>query len=576
MSEIPKSTEMFKAVRRNKRRPHGPVNIDMGSTLSRKHADMLSKTLSIKQEEKLPNTPNEYSATSATPKTIEHPYSLYALERVIRESPELSRVIQAIVIGVGSRGFQIDCKEAESNTEAEREKEDLEAFFKHLCPNRSFSQAMKLLVASRKKYGFGAWEVLRNAGGQISGVNPIEDCKTLNLCEMDDQWIPVEQTINIGKERTHTITRPYRYRRFVQRVRLTRAVRGLDMYGKPIYFKEFGDKRHLNKVTGEYWTGKSEPPLNFERATEILLFPVVDTGGEHPIPEWIPILPDALASYAIRVCNLDVLDNSAVPPMAVIIEGTDNPMIYQQAIDQLEEIKGRTSRSKALILQTPAVKVGSGTNSDNMLPKIRVEPLSPLMSTEGMFLKYLEWLARSIAAIMRVPLLLTGEVTSALNSRATADAIMSFADDQVFRPEAQDIEDVINGRFIPELVTFSNQLNGQKGVKYSTFKLGTYTADEVAEMLEAMKAGDTALSVNEKRQVLNQVLSIDIDPIESEDADLPVGLAKDDSKDSPKDDSVTELPDGTLTNALKSAAEKAYGIKVDRVFLYEPNYSDTL
>ncbi|MGV3526532.1 MAG: hypothetical protein ACO1RX_20105 [Candidatus Sericytochromatia bacterium] len=515
-------------------------------------------------------TPNEYAATSAAPVELTPPVPLEALERVVRECPELSRAIRAITVGVGSRGFGLQALQANQEgqeEEAKTEREDLEAFFKYLCPNRSFSQVMKITVGCRKRFGFAAWEILRNTlGGYPVGANPIEDCKTIRWCLQDEDYTQVERSIRVGN-RQETILEMRRFRRFVQRARTGK----LKISRKKVYFKEFGDPRHLNRDTGEYWNGSDAPPANWPQATELLIFPVVDAGGEHPEPEWISILPDALASRAIRVINLDVFNNSATPPMAVIIEGTADETLFKKIMDQVKGIKGQTSRSKVLIIQVDNTTAGAGTAKEVVTPKVRIEPLSNLMSTEGMFLKYLMWLEKSISSALRLPLLLVGNIDNTLN-RATAEAALVFAEDQVFAPERQDIEDIINDVLLPEVVLFSRRRSGQKGVRYWKFKLGSYNADKTEIFLKLLTYEKGAMSINEKRTLIDSLLPDQSLPAyDDTNANLPWAL----SPLSTKLPGVSQLPEESgITQAFKQDLSKKLGQPISRVYVYEPEYDD--
>lgn len=558
------------------------VNWQFGSTLARRNADLLGEEpqehvqtekdlksiwsilpeVLRKKFSKSVTVSNEYAPTSSKPVEITPRYALATLERVIRECPELTRAINAIKVGVGSRGFKLPVTNTDNADEeaVKLEHEDLDAFLKNICPDRTFSQVMSITVSSRKKFGFAGWEILRNQFRHVVGINPIEDTKTLKWCEKDEEFTEVERTISVGSRR-ETFTEMRRFRRFIQRPR-RRFGRG-----KTIYFKEFGDERFLNKNTGEYWQGSGVPPANWPQATEILLFTVVDCGEEFPIPEWIPILPDALASRAIRICNLDSLDNSATPPMAFLIEGSPDPDLDKKIRDQLIDIKGSGSKSKALIIQVESETIGSGINKENVKPTVTIVPLAQLQTTEGMFLKYLVWLEKVIAAALRLPQLLVGNIDSTLN-RSTAEVAIEFAEDWVFSPERQDIEDIINDVLLPEVVLFSKRKTAEKGVKYHRFKLGSYAPAQTENLLKLLAYAKNDLSLNEKRAVIDTVLpNQKIEAIDDDAAKLPAALQS--------IDGVIKMPDESgVIKSMKNDFGRALNKTVKHIYVYEPEYSD--
>lgn len=507
----------------------------------------------------LAQAPNEQAKTSAKPVELPAPLPLELCARVARECPELSRAFKAVTIGVGSRGFTLPVTDPEASElmgeDVKLEQEDLEAFLKHLCPNRSFTQLMKLTVSARKRFAFAAWEILRNELNNPVGVNPIEDGKTVKWCLADAEFTQIKRVIRVGKTRTETLTEHRRFRRFKQ---VTRT--GFGFANKTTYFKEFGDPRPLNKETGEYWT-TGPVPANFPAATELLIFADVDADGEHPTPEWLPILPDALASRAIRIINLDTLDNGATPPFLVIIEGTVNEAKLKQIEDQFKDIQGETSRRRAVFVQIDSEGVGSGINKEVVTGRIRIEPLAQLMTTEGMFLKYLAFLEKSIASALRLPLLLVGNIDSTLN-RATAEAALVFAEDQVFGPERQDIEDVLNDVFLPECVMFSRLLSNEKGLRYHRVKLGGYNADRTADYLKLLSAEKGAMSLNERRAVVDTIVTDQKLPvIENAQANDPWALIEQTLKKP-----LTPLPNNaSVSNQMKAELATQIGCSPDAI-----------
>lgn len=574
----------------------GAIQIDMGKALAKRNRDLVDAepaSLTPEQHEQvqrsllslLPErayraleavqrglgiTSREFSGTSNKPVELKPPVALDQIERVVRECPELSRAIAAITVGVGSRGFSlvpIDTEkqnEADDATKAEAkiEHEDLTAWFKHICPNRSFSQVMKITVSSRKRFAFAAWEILRNPLRQVNGINPIEDCKTIHWCLQDNQLVTVQKLIRTG-DRVQIVSEQRRFRRFMQVIKegFMASAR------KAVFFKEFGDPRYLNANTGEYWASSAPPPDNFPFATELLIFPVVDAGGEHPCPEWLPILPDALASRAIRIINLDTLNNGATPPFLVIIEGTVDEGELAKITDQFKDIQGETSRRRAIFVQVDSTTVGAGTAKDAVTPSVRIEPMSQLMTTEGMFLKYLTWLERSISSSLRLPLLLVGNIDSTLN-RATAEAALVFAEDQVFSPERQDIEDTINDILLPEVALYSNQISNKKGVKHWRFKLNGYNADKTADYIKLLIAEKGAMSINERRAVIDTMLpDHKLPAIDTPAASEPVALI---APEAPA--GLTALPDESpITNTLKADISRHHlgGKPISKIYILE-------
>jgi capsid portal protein len=409
------------------------------------------------------------------------------------------------------------------------------------------------VLEGRRRYAFGAWEILRNPLNQVVGVNPIEDLKTIKVCAYDEEIISIKRSIRIGN-RMEEQPEQRRFRRFIQEIQPNKST--LSGQSRKTYFKEFLDPRHLNSQTGQFWTEEGNPPENWPLATEILWFPIVAVGDELPLPEWIPGLPDVLAARAIRIVNLDILDNNATPPMAVIVEGANNPELATIIKDQLQAIKGHSSRSKAVIIQVEAEKAGQGVSAEVVKPTVRIENLSKILSTEGMFLKYLEWLDKSICSLFRLPQILVGKIDSTLN-RSTAEQAITITEQTVFQPERNSIEMVVNDVFLPEVSLFSQRTLSKKGVKHWRFALNNFNVDRTEATVKVLGAGKDDLSLNERRALLDSIIPGELPLMEDEAANIPPSL---------KGSVVATFPDDSqITQSLKQTLSKALGRDVKAV-----------
>lgn len=552
------------------------IALDMGKTLERRNSELLSVFPQPAEEAKADKPKGsraanrkaaaksqEYTQSSKSPVEIRPKYPLSVLELVIEECPELSRTIKAHSIGTGGQGFKLlplndhskldEVADAAIIQEIERERDELDAFFRYICPNRSANDVIGLVLEGRRRYAFGAWEILRNAMNQVIGVNPIEDIKTIKICAVDEQVITVDRQIRIGN-RVESQPEQRRFRRFIQEIRPNRSFQASNI--KKTYFKEFLDPRPMNSKTGEFWTQASPPPAEWQLATEILWFPIVAVGDEIPSPEWIPGLPDVLAARAIRIVNLDILDNNATPPMAVIVEGANNPALATIIRDQLKAIKGRESRSKAVIIQVEAEPAGSGVAKEVVKPSVRIENLSSILANEGMFLKYLDWLDKSICSLFRLPQIIVGKVESTLN-RATAEEAIRITEQMVFQPERNAIEMIINDVFLPEVSLWSQRASNQRGVKHWRFALNNFSVDRTDATVKVLNAGKDDLSLNERRALLDSIIPGELPLFPDEDANIPPSL---------KGSVVASFPDDSkITQSLKAALSQALGKDVRHI-----------
>ena len=222
----------------------------------------------------------------------------------------------------------------------------------------------------------------------------------------------------------------------------------------------------------------------------------------------------------------------------------------------MKQLKGQGSRSKAVIIQVEAMVAGSGTAKEVVSPKVKIEDLSKIMTTEGMFIKYLEWLDKSITSLFRLPQILIGKVDSTLN-RATAEEAISIAEQTVLQPERQAVEDVINNTLFPEICLFSRRPSDDRGVKYWKFAFNNFSVDRTDAAVQLLNVAKDDLSLNERRSILDSVLPGEYEAFENEAANLPPALSGLGVEPFPTDSAITQ--------SLKDQISQKIGKSVDFV-----------
>ena len=490
-------------------------------------------------------TTNELSVTSNTPQFIEPPYNLHGLEDLPKDSVTFNSAIETLAVNIDGFGHEfkrtIDVievkREVDGNLkrilidrktgdpvpphilqEMAEEKEFLDKFFRYFFTDLTFVEARKIMRKSIKTFGFAGWEILRNPySGRICGGNIIEDTKTLRLCEKDTKFTPYIQHQKNGCKIEPELRRK-RFRLRGQILLKFRANKG------KVYFKEFGDPRLINANTGEeikdpmVLNGFKSLPEGFVEATELYWWKRFDTETEYGVPEIIGALLDVLGVRAAKEVNYNLLKNNTIPPLAIIIQGYDDPMIEQKILDQMnEQIKGEQSRSSALVIQVDGNPVGTGVNQEVITPKIDIVPLAEILTQEGMFLKFIDESENNIASAFRLPPLLVGKMQNTLN-RATAETAKKLAEEQVFAPERCEFDDKINRDFLPEL-----------GIKYWQLCSLAYREDSSEAKLKALAEGRAggSMVINEARSVLSSIFPNEhLEPIKEEWADMPFELLK--------------------------------------------------
>ena len=340
-------------------------------------------------------------------------------------------------------------KELEEKMRVERAR--LNRFFENVSLDCSFTALRMLTAMDRETLGNGYWEVLRDASGRIAQFNHIPSF-TMRLMPLDKNATIVEEKVRIDDVTWGEIERPKRFRRYVQIVE-----EGL----RPIYFKELGDPRLTSSKSGLVFRDidqlRETDGVDASPATEVLHFRVASTRTAYGIPRWIGVLLSVLGSRQVDEVNFSYFDNKSVPPLLVTV--ADGRMT-DESVERMRthidtEVKGKRNFHKILILEAETSNEPGQQHSGRA--KIDVKPLTMAQHNDALFQKYDERNMDKVGMSFRLPRMLRGDIRDF--NRATADAALEFAEMQVFVPEREDFDFVMNRVILPKL-----------GIRFWTFK----------------------------------------------------------------------------------------------------------
>lgn len=324
---------------------------------------------------------------------------------------------------------------------ARQEKARLECFFDSCCYNQSFVNLRRRTRQDLETTGNAYWEVLRNARGQIARLVYVP-AYTMRLLPLDEQLVEVKERRRISKVTYETITTPQRLRRFVQIVET-----------QQVFFKSFGDPRILSPQTGAVFDDMvafNATHPNQRPANEIIHFklhPQSAPDSPYGVPRWIGALLSVAGSKQMEEINYTYFENKRIPPLALLVSGGTLP---SQTVSQMEQffednLKGKDNFHKILIIESE-----SGKSQDHTSPtKLELKNLSSIQQKEALFLKYDERNIDKVGATFRLPRLLRGDCKN--YNRSVADAHIRFAEDQVFQPEREAFDAIINQQLLADM-----------------------------------------------------------------------------------------------------------------------------
>jgi len=439
-----------------------------------------------------------------------------------------------------------------------REEYFFNAFFDTCCSTMSFIKLRRITRFDIEGNGWGAWEMLEDGYGRLKRLNyipgytvrPMRDEGELVETTEDDPITPLSEGREIPVHR--------RFRRYVQIVGDRKS-----------YYKSPNDPRVISATTGKIYKSVEEmrkpkddggEGKNAREANELIYIPLHDPRTPCPPPRWIGNLLAVLGVREADETNYFYLDSSAIPPGILFVGGGKVPRDMKDRLEQrmTQEFGGSENRHKILVVEAHPMKQKGEERT--LMPTMEFESLRGAQQSDATFTNYDERSADRIGASFRLPPMLRGYTPKNLN-RATAIAALSFAEEQVFEPEREDIDWIINKYILPRI-----------GVTLHTFRSNsppTRSPEEIAELIK-VAAPNGGLLPYEIRSLLGDALNRGLAKVEEEWArwPMPMTLAgiSDGGQVTPEEgDEEAVLSMGQVTNQLDQLTKRVEAILTDEL-----------
>jgi len=318
---------------------------------------------------------------------------------------------------------------------ARLERAQLDTFFDFCCHEHSFVELRRRTRQDLEVTGNAYWEVLRNARGEIARFVYVPS-HTVRLLALDEESVEVEEKVRISPITYETATVARRLRRYVQ-------LEGTAC----VYFRSFGEPRVVSRRTGRVVAPEEVLEKNDGPAHELIHFAIHSPRSPYGVPRWVGNLLSVLGSRSSEEVNYLYFESKSVPPLALLVSGGKLSESSVPRIERFieENIKGKRNFHRILILEAE----GAANASDTAKAKIEIVPLTQVQQQDGLFQAYDERNIDKVGSSFRVPRLLRGDSRD-LN-RSTAEAALRFAEDQVFAPERDEFDFMINRRILPDM-----------------------------------------------------------------------------------------------------------------------------
>ena len=358
---------------------------------------------------------------------ITPPFDLRGLKTMVNQSTILPQCARAYRNNIPGFGIGIRYKEDVDETpEMAAEFTRAQELIELLNLDMDTKEVFEDIIEARETYGIAYLEVIRNMGGEVSQIEFIKDTaavtKTRPLEPYQDAEFWYKGRIEV---------RPKKFMKYRQQ-----------SGGSVVYFKEFGDKRIMDKRSGEY-----VEQLDIEyQANEIIEFPI----GTEPYGEvrWIGQVLSVDGARKAEFLNNNYFENGRHTPLMIMIKGgtlTDESFTKLQAY--MNDIKGAAGQHAFIILETEAADNALDFEGEKH-PDIEVKDLAGMLQTDELFQSYLDNGRKKVQSAFLLPDLYVGYTTDF--NRATAQTAMEVTEKQVFQPERKSLAWVINNKLLNE------------------------------------------------------------------------------------------------------------------------------
>lgn len=450
------------------------------------------------------------------PNILEPPLPIGQLMSVIRKSNILPQCIEAYATNIDGFGHSLaptahaakhQAENGELPPEASEEKARIEQFFRLANPEISFVDLRRATRVDLEATGNAYWEILRDARGELAGIVHIP-ADLVRLCRLDPEYTEFEYPV-LGADGEYEML-PYRrrFRRFVQIVG-----------SRKVYWKEFWDPRPIDARTGKAVKDTEGVVL----ANEMIHWKIYSTGSPYGMPRWVGVLLSVVGSRAAEEINYQYFDNKSVPPLVVLVSGGHLAEGVHERIETYieEQIKGRDNFHKMLIIEAAGSEGPWETDKPGSQVKVELKPLTDLIQKDALFMNYDEANRDKIRSAFRLPPLYVGSAKDF--NRATAEEARKTTEAQVFGPERQSFDFVINSKLLADM-----------RARWWGFWSLAAPAENADQMTDVITQLGRYMTSREVREVIERVLSIDLEepkPAEQErwdwlDQPLAVYLAK--------------------------------------------------
>lgn len=447
------------------------------------------------------------------------PYNFARLMVLYEESDILQECVDAMKQNVDGFGYglqYIGDDKKQKDVESQSQLARATNFFDYANESQSWQAIRKMMRMDLEILGNGAFEIVRNIVGEMVLVYYLP---FTNVRAAANPGTPVKLQVSIPRNgRVEKVAVRKYFRRYCQ-VSVVNPKRLR-------WFKEIGDPRILDGETGEYKKTRQECKIV---ATELLHFKTSVGGSIYGIPRWIGSVLDVMGRRSSQYVNYDLFESQGIPPMAVLVSGgrlTDESLAELEAV--IRSLRGLERWNRVMLLES---ELDSSGLEEKGQGKIDLKNLSEYRKEDQMFGQYLLYTEKGVRHRFRLPPTYVGEAESF--THATAKSAKETAEEQVFVPEREEFDEIVNRRILPELKVDL--------WKYQTKGPRIVGSEEISSGVKAFaEAG--AFTINHAIEMANAAFGLSMSKFSDTWADYPMPI-------------VMKLLDKAMLKGMEAVAE---------------------
>lgn len=494
---------------------------------------VLRSTLYTAQRADLPSV--QSSDTSDDPfnglykgrgKVLAPPYDVEALTALPERSDMLGQVLDAFSTVVERMGYTLERVTPPGADEppevGDEELEDERARAEELMEGLSGDGLSETLARARWDKiltGMRYFEVVRAlpdampAGAEPHhGMLPVimehVPASTMRLTQPDETPVKVRRWRRTRTGDWEPVFQWKRCRRYVQMVG-----------GNATWFKELGDPRFMHRDTGE-WVTEEEASVLAEQgllATEIIYDRYYSSRTAYGMGLFIGTSIDIGVNRKIDETNWLLFENGLHVPMIALVSGGMLTSESKERLgEKMAEMAGSDNWHKVLVLEAvPAESADPMDPSSTNSVRIELKPGKQFSSDDSLHQDLKKANDDKIRQRLRLPPILIGATPD--YNFATAFASLLMFEVMVAWPARRESDRLFNEILFPEHNIRHHRVKS-RGVKIADFA-------EIATIVNAAtEAG--AMSPNEIRSVLGDLLDLELPPIDEEWASKPIKVTE--------------------------------------------------